>query len=240
MYELKLRIWLERDGRFIISEGRADLLKKVKETGSLSEAAKQMGMSYRHAWGIMHRISQNAGGEIVHSTRGGKAGGVTVLTPFGEEILREYENKAESLRSLVEKQWRKPSVTADGIVVRGNDIALVMRKNEPFKGMYALPGGFMNYGETFEHCVVREVAEETGLRTEIIDLVGVYSEPSRDPRGHVVSAVFHMRPIGGALRGGDDAAEAEWIPLDDLPKLAFDHGRIVEDFLAQRKSRKAK
>lgn len=240
MYELKLRIWLERDGRFIVSEGRAELLKKVKETGSLSEAAKQMGMSYRHAWGIVHRIAQNAGGEIVRSTRGGKAGGLTVLTPFGEEILREYESKAEALQAQLEKQWKKPSVTADGVVVRGNDVALVKRGHEPFKGMHALPGGFMNYGETFEHCAVREVEEETGLRTEIVSLIGVYSDPQRDPRGHVVSAAFHLRPIGGVLKGGDDAAEAEWVPLDDLPKLAFDHGRIIEDFMAQRKSRKMK
>jgi len=240
MYELKLRIWLERDGRFIISEGRAELLKKVRETSSLAEAAKQMGMSYRHAWGILHRISQNAGGEVVKSTRGGKAGGVTTLTTFGEEILREYEAKVESLRSHVETRWKKPSVAADGIVVRGNDLALVRRKNEPFKGMHALPGGFMNYGETFEACAVREVEEETGLRTEILDLVGVYSDPRRDPRGHVVSAVFHLRPVSGTLKGGDDAGSAEWVPLDDLPKLAFDHGKIVEDFLKQRKSRKGK
>jgi len=238
MYELKLRIWLERDGRFIVSEGRAELLRKIKESGSLSEAAKKMGMSYRHAWGIVQRIAQNAGGEIVNSTRGGKAGGLTTLTPFGEEILREYENKAESLKEQLEKQWKKPSVTADGIVVRGNDVALVKRRNEPFKGMYALPGGFMNYEETFEHCAVREVEEETGLRTEVVGLVGVYSDPRRDPRGHVVSAVFHLRLIGGTLRGGDDASAAEWTPLDDLPRLAFDHGRILEDFLAQRKPKK--
>ncbi len=240
MYELKLRLWLERDGRFIISEGRAELLRKVKETGSLSEAAKQMGMSYRHAWGIVHRIAQNAGGEIMSSVRGGKKGGVSELTPFGEEILREYDNKAATLKSLMEKQWKKPSVTADGIVTRGNDVVLVRRGKEPYKGMYALPGGFMNYGETFEHCVTREVDEETSLKTEVIGLVGVYSDPQRDPRGHVVSAVYHLRPTGGSLKGGDDAATAEWVPLDDLPKLAFDHGKILEDFLAQRKSRKWK
>ncbi len=239
MYELKIRIWLERDGRFIISEGRAELLRKVKETGSLSDAAKQMGMSYRHAWGIVQRISEIAGGEIVRSARGGKAGGASILTPFGDEILREYDNKSAALKDLIEKQWRKPSVTADGIVVRGNDVVLVRRGKEPFKGMFALPGGFVNYEETFEHCAVREVEEETGLRTEVVTLVGVYSDPSRDPRGHVVSAVYHLRPVGGVLKGGDDAASAEWIPLDDLPRLAFDHGRIIEDFLGQR-SRKRK
>jgi len=238
MYDLKLRIWLERDGRFIVSEGRAELLNKVKETGSLSKAAKEMGMSYRHAWGIIHRISQNAGGQVVHSTRGGKVGGITTLTPFGEEVLREYENKVASLRSQFDNQWRKPSVTADGIVTNNHEIVLVKRGKEPFKGAYALPGGFLNYGETLEHCATREVLEETGLKTEIVDLVGVYSNPSRDPRGQVVTAVYHLRAISGSLKGGDDASTAEWIPLDRLPRLAFDHGKIIEDFLEKRKSRK--
>ena len=78
MYDLKLKMWLERDGRFIVSDGRARLLRKVKDMGSLSKAAKEMGMSYRHAWGIVHRISQNAGGDVVHSIRGGREGGVTL------------------------------------------------------------------------------------------------------------------------------------------------------------------
>jgi 8-oxo-dGTP diphosphatase len=240
MYDLKLRIWLEKDGRFIVSEGRAELLSKIKKTGSLSKAAKEMGMSYRHAWGVIHRIAQNAGGKVVNSTRGGKEGGVTTLTSFGEEVLREYENKVASLRSQFESKWRKPSVTADGIIIRGNEIALVRRGKEPFKGAHALPGGFLEYGETLEHCAVREVSEETGLKTEIVDLIGVYSDPARDPRGHVVTAVFELRPIGGTLKGGDDASAAEWIPLDKLPRLAFDHGKIVEDFLEKRKSRKEK
>lgn len=238
MYDLKLRIWLERDGRFIVSEGRAELLSKVKKTGSLSKAAKEMGMSYRHAWGIIHRIAQNAGGKVVNSTRGGKEGGVTTLTPFGEEVLREYENKVASLRSQFENHWRKPSVTADGIIIRGHEIALVKRGKEPFKGTYALPGGFLEHGETLEHCAVREVYEETGLKTEIVDLVGVFSDPARDPRGQVVTAVYQLRPIGGTLKGGDDASAADWLPLDKLPKLAFDHGKIIEDFLEMRKSRK--
>jgi 8-oxo-dGTP diphosphatase len=235
MYDLKLKIWLERDGRFIVSDGRAKLLREVKDAGSLSKAAKEMGMSYRHAWGVLHRIAHNAGGEIVVSTRGGKEGGLTYLTPFGEEILREYENKAESLESQLENGWRKPSVTADGIVTRNHEIALIRRGKEPFRDSYALPGGFLNYGETLEHCVVREVQEETGLKTEIVDLVGVYSAPDRDPRGHFVTAVFHLRPIGGSLKAGDDAKEAEWVPLDRLPKFAFDHGKIVQEFLSRRK-----
>jgi 8-oxo-dGTP diphosphatase len=237
MYDLKLKVWLERDGRFIISEGRARLLRKVKDTGSLSKAAKEMGMSYRHAWGVLHRIAHSAGGEIVHSTRGGTKGGVTTLTPFGEEILREYENKAASLQSQYENDWKKPSVTSDAIILRDHEIALIKRGREPFKGSYALPGGFLNQGETLEECVVREAFEETGLRTEIVGLVGVYSAPNRDPRGHFVTAVYHVRPAGGTLKQGDDAAEAKWFHIDHLPQLAFDHGKIVQEFLAKKKGR---
>ncbi len=239
MYDLKLRIWLEREGRFIMSEGRADLLKKVRDTGSLSKAASEMGMSYRHAWGLLHRIAQSAGGDVVHSIRGGREGGVTSLTPFGEELLREYENKVASLREEFEKHWKRPSVTADGIVVRENQLLLIKRRKDPFRGGYALPGGFLNYGtETLEQCAAREVLEETGLRTSIVELVGVYSDPARDPRGHFVTAAFHLRPTGGTLKAGDDASSAEWFSLDKLPKLAFDHGKIIQDFLAMRKSRR--
>jgi 8-oxo-dGTP diphosphatase len=237
MYDLKLKMWLERDGRFIVSDGRAKLLRKVKDMGSLSKAAKEMGMSYRHAWGIIHRISQNAGGDVVHSIRGGREGGVTSLTSFGEEILREYENKAASLQSQFENAWRKPSVTADGIVLKGNEIVLIRRGKEPFKGSYALPGGFLNYGERLEECAIREVLEETGVKTKVVELVGVYSSPDRDPRGHFVTAVYHLEPVGGMLKAGDDAKEAEWVPLDKLPKFAFDHGKIIQDFLSRRKER---
>lgn len=237
MYELKLRIWLEREGKFVVSEGRAKLLRKIKETGSLSKAAEEMGMSYRHAWGVVHRIAQSAGGKVVESVRGGRSGGVTRLTPFGEEILREYENKVASLLSQFEHEWKRPSVTADGIVTRGNEILLIRRGKEPFKGLHALPGGFLDYNEKLEDCVVREVLEETGVKTSVVDLVGVYSAPDRDPRGHVVTAVYHLQPVSGTARAGDDAEGAEWMPLDRLPKLAFDHGRIVQDFMAKRKAK---
>ncbi len=239
-YELKLKVWLEREGKFIVSDGRAKLLRKIKDTGSLSKAAEEMGMSYRHAWEVLHRIARNAGGEVAESARGGKEGGVTKLTPFGEEILREYENKAASLQSLYENEWRKPSVTADGIVTRGNEILLIKRGAEPFKGNYALPGGFLDYGERLEECVVREVLEETGLSTRIVDLVGVYSSPDRDPRGHFVTAVYHLEPVSGTVRAGDDASDAEWVPMDKLPKFAFDHGRIVQDFVSSRRSKSTK
>jgi len=237
MYDLKLKIWLERDGAFIISDGRAKLLRKVKDSGSLAEAAREMGMSYRHAWGILHRIAQNAGGDVVDSVRGGKEGGETKLTPLGEEVLREFENKSRSVLSQFEHEWKRPSVTADGILVKDGAVLLIRRGNDPFKGSYALPGGFLERGETLEHCVVREVREETGIRSEVAELVGVYSAPDRDPRGHFVTAVYHLRQTGGMLKAGDDAEKAEWVPIEKLPELAFDHRRIVDAFLLSQKTK---
>jgi 8-oxo-dGTP diphosphatase len=235
MYDLRLKMWLVKDGEFVLSDGRARLLRMIKETKSISMAAKEMGMSYRHAWGILHRVAENAGGDIVTSSRGGKKGGETSLTRLGEEILAEYENRVSSLQSQFDNHWRKPSVTADGIVLKDGKLALIKRRNDPFKGSYALPGGFANYGESLEDCVVREVLEETGLKTRIVRLVGVFSAPGRDPRGHFVTAVYELRPIGGTLKAGDDASSAKWVPVGDIPAMAFDHGQIIAEFLAKKR-----
>ena len=108
---------------------------------------------------------------------------------------------------------------------------MIRRGREPFKGGYALPGGFLEYGEKLEDCVVREVREETGIATEVIGLFGVFSAPDRDPRGHFVTAVYRLRPTGGRIRAGDDAASAKWVDLKELPKMAFDHGEILKLFL---------
>ena len=240
MYDLDIKMWLVKDGRFIMSGGRARLLGRIRETRSISKAAKEMGMSYRHAWGILHRIAENAGGDIVTSSRGGKRGGETMLTALGEEILREYENRVHSLQSQFDNHWKKPSVTCDGIVSKDGRIVLIRRRNDPFKGSYALPGGFVEHGEALEDCVVREVLEETGLRTQVVGLLGVYSAPGRDPRGHFVTAVYELRPTGGSLRAGDDAGSAEWVSLDDVPDMAFDHADIIADFRSRRKAGRRK
>ncbi|MDD3493531.1 MAG: NUDIX hydrolase [Candidatus Thermoplasmatota archaeon] len=126
---------------------------------------------------------------------------------------------------------RNPRLTVDGVVIRRGHLLLIQRGREPFRGRWALPGGFVEYGETVEAAVVREVREEAGLETRVIRLLGVYSHPERDPRGHTVSVVFLLEVVGGTLRGGDDAARATWFSLDDLPQLAFDHDTIVRDAL---------
>ncbi len=122
----------------------------------------------------------------------------------------------------------KPSVAVDGVLIKGDKILLIRRRNEPFKGKWALPGGFVEYGETVEEAVLREFEEEVGLKAKIKKLLGVYSKPDRDPRGHVISIVFLLDAEGEA-KAGDDAADARFFPLDNLPPLAFDHDKIIRD-----------
>ncbi|MBI0584353.1 MAG: NUDIX hydrolase [Methanomassiliicoccus sp.] len=153
------------------------------------------------------------------------------LTAEGRALLDEFENKRRRAEEQLAHAFKNPVLTADGIVILDGRIVLVRRGKDPGEGKYALPGGFVEMGETAEGCAVREVEEETGLRTGPLMLVGVYSDPGRDPRGHIVSTVFHLRVLGGELRAGDDAAGVELFDLHALPELAFDHARIIDDFL---------
>jgi 8-oxo-dGTP diphosphatase len=132
---------------------------------------------------------------------------------------------------------KRIAVTVDGVLIDGERILLIKRGNDPFKGFWALPGGFVEYGETTEHAAVREVKEETGLCCEINRLVGVYSAPDRDPRGHTVSIVYVMSVREGEMKAGDDAAGAEWHSLAELPEeIAFDHSNIIRDALKSSES----
>ena len=126
---------------------------------------------------------------------------------------------------------RGPALTADIIIRRKNgSIVLVKRRNPPFQGEWAIPGGFVEYGETVEAAAVREAREETGLDVELSKIIGVYSDPNRDPRGHTVSVCFLANEVGGELRADTDAKEAKSFASSSLPsKLAFDHGRMLAD-----------
>jgi len=130
----------------------------------------------------------------------------------------------------------RPRLAVDALILIDNRLVLVRRGNEPFKGRLALPGGFVEFGETTEQAVVREVLEETGLHTKVSRLLGVYSTPYRDPRGHTVSAVYVVRKTGGNLRSGSDAAAVKLVPLSKIPRLAFDHSDIVADFKKARRA----
>lgn len=125
-----------------------------------------------------------------------------------------------------------PALTTDCVVVDQNQrVLLIRRKNPPFAGQLALPGGFVDEGETVEDACRRELREETGVEVAALVLVGVYSDPTRDPRGHTVSVAFLARVDLVEAHAGDDAEEAAWMAdVQDLD-LAFDHNRIVEDAL---------
>ena len=129
--------------------------------------------------------------------------------------------------------YRNPTPTVDLIIeiddpVGGKGIVLVKRKNPPHG--WALPGGFVDYGESLEEAAVREAREETSLSVTIIRQFHTYSAPNRDPRGHTISTVF-IATASGVPKGADDAAEASVFSIDDLPApLAFDHGDILRDY----------
>lgn len=125
---------------------------------------------------------------------------------------------------------KTPALTTDCVVfdARGH-VLLIRRGNDPFKGYYALPGGFVDVGERVEDACRRELSEETGLHVGDIELVGVYSDPGRDPRGHTCSVVYLARVGSAAVTAGDDAAAAEWVADWRAEKLAFDHALILAD-----------
>jgi 8-oxo-dGTP diphosphatase len=128
--------------------------------------------------------------------------------------------------------YKNPKITVDGIIKNKKEILLIKRKNNPFKNTWALPGGFIEYNEKTEDAIIREIVEETGLITEIINLIGVYSDPKRDPRGHTISIVYELKIINGELESGDDASEVKFYKFNELPdKLSFDHKKIINDYL---------
>jgi len=131
---------------------------------------------------------------------------------------------------------RNPLPTVDVLIEVGVRIVLVRRKHPP--DGWAIPGGFVETGETVETAGIREAFEETGLRVTLTALLGVYSDPARDPRHHTISTVYVGRAEGAPL-GGDDAAEARLFDERDLPSpIAFDHAKILADYFLFRKSGK--
>ncbi len=127
--------------------------------------------------------------------------------------------------------YRNPASTVDIAVVKNNSVILIKRKHDPFHGKLAFPGGFVDYGEPVEETARREIKEETGMQIELIDILGIYSAPNRDPRAHTITTVFVARPVAGTPQGADDAAEAKWVDIDSVSAddLAFDHAQILDD-----------
>lgn len=133
-------------------------------------------------------------------------------------------------------KYPRPAVTTDCVVFTKEEepkVLLIQRGNEPYKGCWAFPGGFMNMEETAEECAVRELKEETGLTVNQIQQIGAYSKVDRDPRGRTISiAYLAIVDTPTAVTGMDDAAKAAWFPLSSLPDLVFDHKDIMADAIA--------
>lgn len=131
------------------------------------------------------------------------------------------------------KEYLNPFPTVDIIIEVPGGVVLIERKNEPHG--WALPGGFVDYGESLEAAAVREAKEETSLTVSDLRLLGCYSDPTRDPRQHTISTVF-IAAASGTPVAADDAASLAIFPLDQLPSvLCFDHARILADYLRQKR-----
>ena len=133
-------------------------------------------------------------------------------------------------------EYKNPASTIDVIVVKEGRVLLVKRKHPPFVWTWALPGGYLKYGkETLQQTVVRELKEETNLvvNENDLELLGVYSDPGRDPRGHVISHVYVAKKVFGKVKAGDDAQETNFFSIKDLPELAFDHAKILKDYFSK-------
>ena len=130
--------------------------------------------------------------------------------------------------------YRNPSLTVDIFIYdEDNNFILIKRGNEPFKDYWALPGGFVDYGETVENAATREALEETSINVKLERLVGVYSKPDRDPRRHTVSITYTAKGNMDNMKADDDACDIGIFTMKDLEKLniAFDHEEIISDCL---------
>jgi 8-oxo-dGTP diphosphatase len=129
------------------------------------------------------------------------------------------------------RRYPGPALSADAVWVHRGRVLLVRRGRPPFRGLWALPGGYVELREKVEHAVERELFEETGLRGRAGPIVGVYSGPGRNPLKSTATVVYLIRGRPATPRAGDDAAGAAWVPLGGAAPLAFDHDVILRDAL---------
>ncbi|MDR1055160.1 MAG: NUDIX hydrolase [Prevotellaceae bacterium] len=140
-------------------------------------------------------------------------------------------------------KYPRPSVTSDCIIF-GFDgdkirVLLIERANEPYAGRWAFPGGFLDMDESAEDCAKRELFEETGLKNVFIEQLYTFTQPGRDPRGRVITIAYYalIKQTDYSITAGDDAKQAQWFSLDEIPPLAFDHSRILQAAISRIKGK---
>lgn len=151
------------------------------------------------------------------------------------------EGKGEGLRcprcDTMVKEYHNPFPTVDVIIEKGEQVVLILRRNEPRQ--WALPGGFCDYGESLEEAAVREAREETNLEVELVEQFHTYSDPQRDPRQHNITTVYIAKVKGGTPKAQDDAQQIRVFSEAELPsELAFDHAQILRDYFVYKKTRR--
>ncbi|MDO8516903.1 MAG: NUDIX domain-containing protein [Nanoarchaeota archaeon] len=141
----------------------------------------------------------------------------------------------------MEKEFEKPSVTVDIVIFtvfeKELKVLLVKRNIEPFKGMWAIPGGFVRMNESLEDAAKRELSEETGVKDVYLEQLYTFGDIKRDPRGRVITVSYYalVKPEGIKLSASTDVSEAKWFSISKIPKLAFDHKKILEYALKRLK-----
>ena len=173
-------------------------------------------------------------------------GSAKVLSFFNKVVSEQekdiflHQNHTIMEENLFCYKYPHPAVTADCVVfgIDGQRISvlLIERGGEPYKGCWAIPGGFMNIDENAEQGARRELKEETGLEVENLKQIGAFTEVNRDPRERVITIAFYTMVPQTEVHGSDDAAKAQWFPLDEIPPLAFDHDVILRQAIEMLKN----
>lgn len=186
---------------------------------------------------VLYLQSQLTANGIVYEER--KPNPSPKVEELNVDVINEFAVRGPNENYEVEEQYcykyPRPAVTADCIVFtkeRTPKVLLIERGSDPFKGCWAFPGGFLDMDETTDECAIRELKEETGLEVMRVQPIGTYSKVDRDPRGRTIT-VAYLAVIESPMevKGQDDAAKAQWFPIDELPELAFDHDEIMRDAL---------
>ena len=146
-------------------------------------------------------------------------------------MISTIKLKKRNILAKSKTKYKSPILAVDGIIIEDGKVLMLKRAHYPFIGLWVLPGGQVEYGEKVEEAVKREMKEELGISVRIKKLIGVYSNPKRDPRRHTVSVVYLLSKQKGKICLNEEASEFKYFSLKNLPqKIGFDHRKIIKDF----------